>query len=92
MAEVQDLTLAAMDAAERGRAVEAEQFARRALDSVDAVADTCRDGLRASALRALGTAQRTRGRYRDAEQTFREALTRAAGAFLDDVPGQYRSH
>jgi tetratricopeptide (TPR) repeat protein len=84
VAEVQDLALAAMGAAERGRAVEADQLARRALDRVEALADTCRDALRVSALRALGTAQRTRGRYRDAEETFRDALTRAAGAFGPD--------
>ena len=77
-----DLAAAAIEAAERGDIAEAERLARRALVLAGRVADgSRRDALCARALRPLGTAQRARGQYDEAERTFRRALASASIAF-----------
>ena len=84
-----DLAAAAMSAAERGDMPETERLARRALVLAERVADgSRRDALCARALRPLGTAQRARGQYHEAEQTFRRALASASVGF---GPGAWRS-
>ncbi len=71
-----------MSAAERGDVPETERLARRALVLAERVADgSQRDALCARALRPFGTAQRARGLYLEAEQTFRSALASASVAF-----------
>jgi tetratricopeptide (TPR) repeat protein len=77
-----DLAIAAMDAAERGHLDEAERAARQALDLAEGlVLGPDRHRSLARALRPLGTAQRARGRYREAERTFTRALDHASRAF-----------
>jgi tetratricopeptide (TPR) repeat protein len=79
-----DLAIAAMEAAERGYLDEAERVARQALDLAEGLVDgreRHRSLARARALRALGTAQRARGQYCEAERTFTRGLDSASAAF-----------
>jgi tetratricopeptide (TPR) repeat protein len=77
-----DLSIAAMEAAEQGRLDEAERLGRDALDLAEELVDgPDRHRSLARALRPLGTAQRARGRYREAEQTFTRALDDASAGF-----------
>jgi tetratricopeptide (TPR) repeat protein len=80
-----DLAFAAMEAAERGHLGEAERVALQALNLAEALVDDLdRDRSLARALRPLGTAQRARGRYREAEGTFTRALDHATAGFGPD--------
>lgn len=77
-----DLATAAMEAAEHGRFDEAERLAGQALALAEAFVDgPDRHRSLARALRPLGTVQRARGRYGDAERTFTRALERASAGF-----------
>jgi len=77
-----DLAIAAMEAAEGGHLDEAERGARQALELAETLVDgPDRDRSLARALRPLGTAQRARGSYRDAERTLTRALDHASAAF-----------
>jgi tetratricopeptide (TPR) repeat protein len=77
-----DLAIAAMEAAEGGHLDEAERVAGQALDLAEGlVLGPDRHRSLARALRPLGTAQRARGRYREAERTFTRALDHASAAF-----------
>jgi tetratricopeptide (TPR) repeat protein len=77
-----DLAIAAMEAAEGGHLDEAERVAGQALDLAEGlVLGPDRHRSLARALRPLGTAQRARGRYREAERTFTRALDHASRAF-----------
>jgi tetratricopeptide (TPR) repeat protein len=77
-----DLAIAAMEAAEQGHLDEAERVARHALGLAEGLVDgPDRHRSLARALRPLGTAQRARGRYREAERTFTRALDRASAGF-----------
>ena len=79
---IDDLALAAMDAAERGRIAESERLARRAVRLGECIGDGHdRDRNLARALRALGTALRIRGQYREAERTFKQALASGKAVF-----------
>lgn len=71
-----------MEAAERGQFDETERLARRALRLSEGLSDAAdrHMGL-ARALRAIGTAQRARGRYGAAESLFRRALAAATAGF-----------
>ena len=81
-AHVEDLALAAMEAAERGDLDETERLARQALSIARRLGGGSRvDALLSRSLRPLATAQRARGQYPEAERTFRRALTSASVAF-----------
>jgi tetratricopeptide (TPR) repeat protein len=80
--EGEHLALAAMDAAEGGRITEADRLARQALTVAEGLCEGReRERLLTQALRALGSAQRARGHYREAERTFARALANAFAAF-----------
>src|SRR5258706_9231466 len=80
--ESERLSVAAMEAAEGGRFAEADRLARQAVTVAEGLRQRHdRDRLLAQALRPLATAQRARGRYREAERTFARALANASAAF-----------
>jgi tetratricopeptide (TPR) repeat protein len=77
-----ELAIAAMEAAEQGRLDEAERVAHQALGLAEQLGEgPDRHRCLARALRPLGTAERARGRYREAERTFTRALEHASAAF-----------
>src|SRR5262249_53229739 len=79
---VADLAAAAIAAAQEGRVAEAERLAWQALALAERpTVGPARNRALARALRALGEAQRTRGRYSAAERTFVRALAQAGPGF-----------
>jgi tetratricopeptide (TPR) repeat protein len=79
---VEELALAATEAAERACIAEAERLAHRALGLAERLPDgPDRDRALARALRPLGTAERARGHYANAERTFGRALADAIEGF-----------
>jgi tetratricopeptide (TPR) repeat protein len=80
--DLDDIAGSAMAALEQGNLEDGERLARQALRAADRIPPgPDRHRARARGLRSLGSAQRARGQYRDAEATFERALPHALQGF-----------